>query len=430
MLCLAITMPLTFLIMNSLPLNGGDEALLRALVLSLAARFPTAAIHLASDRLELTQRYLPDLQFVDEHTFSLFETVLAKSHAWLRRRMHARAVERILPASMELLRQADVVISAPGGFLQDRYSLTRRLRGFEVALDLGKPVIVLAQSVGPFWKRRSIRRVRQIFNRLTAITVRDEISAKYLIDCGVAPEKIRVTADIAFLWHDLDSSLFVQKQVAVHRDIGLSFRTWNHGASSDDQTIEKAAALCRHLLRNPEVRLHFLSTCQGIPAYTDDSAMAGKIVQALPPPLASRCHIIPGRFTPPELIRQLGAFEAYIGMRLHGCLLAMLGGTPAMGIGYEDKTEYIFNMLGLSDYQVKLGAEAGDWMTCADRFLGDLRPFGQVLERRIAQAARKAWENLDVIEQCVAGLAWQRKGGLTLNKRECSVVQIPEDIAS
>jgi polysaccharide pyruvyl transferase WcaK-like protein len=37
--------------------------------------------------------------------------------------------------------------------------------------------------------------------------------------------------------------------------------------------------------------------------------------------------------------------DAEIGMRLHGALLSMLGGTPAMAIAYEEKTPGIFASL-------------------------------------------------------------------------------------
>ena len=57
-------------------------------------------------------------------------------------------------------------------------------------------------------------------------------------------------------------------------------------------------------------------------------------------------------YAPERLIQLYGQMDAYIGMRLHGAILAMLGGTPAMAIAYEEKTPGIFASLGLEAFQV------------------------------------------------------------------------------
>lgn len=38
-------------------------------------------------------------------------------------------------------------------------------------------------------------------------------------------------------------------------------------------------------------------------------------------------------------------FDMYIGMRLHGAILSMIGGTVAVNIGYEDKTPGIYQSM-------------------------------------------------------------------------------------
>src|SRR5216684_107401 len=207
------------LITNSVPLNGGDEALLQATVESLRARWPQSQIAvLCKDVEQARPRFTelalePDLEFVKSSSQR----------------------DRV----SNLYREADLVLSAPGGFLNDYYPLAQRLRGFELANALGKPVVLFAQSIGPFWKEESIRRIREVLNRVSLISVRDTASKQHLVDCGVAGTNIRETADAAFLWRHLAPGLHHQKNGPV-RSIALSFRMWPLG----DQ-IEIHRTLCK-----------------------------------------------------------------------------------------------------------------------------------------------------------------------------------------
>src|SRR6185369_13823251 len=113
---------MNILITNSVPLNGGDEALLQATVESLQVRWPQSQVTvLCKDVDQVRPRFTelsiePDLEFVKS----------------------SRQRDRV----SHLYRDADLVLSAPGGFLNDYYSFAQRLRGFELAIALGKPVVL------------------------------------------------------------------------------------------------------------------------------------------------------------------------------------------------------------------------------------------------------------------------------------------------
>jgi colanic acid/amylovoran biosynthesis protein len=97
--------------------------------------------------------------------------------------------------------ESNLVISSPGGFLQDYdtfSSLLPNLYLIFIAQLLKKPVILYAQSIGPF--RNSILRVlsRFVLNRVELITLREEISKGYLSKSGITNPPIIVTADATF----------------------------------------------------------------------------------------------------------------------------------------------------------------------------------------------------------------------------------------
>src|SRR5215210_6136094 len=107
---------MNILITNAVPLNGGDEALLRATVESLQARWPESRITTLCNNLGATRRQLPDLSIASDLEF-------ASDMAELQR-------------VAELYRAADLVLSAAGGIFHDHYPIEDRLRGLEFALDI------------------------------------------------------------------------------------------------------------------------------------------------------------------------------------------------------------------------------------------------------------------------------------------------------
>lgn len=372
-----------FLITNSVPLNGGDEALLRALIIALTRRWPESTVTVLCRDLDRCREQLPDLDLGSDLEFADSPDTRTKS--------------------LESYRTADVVISAPGGFLHDHYSIEDRLRGFEVALELSKPVVLLAQSIGPFWKPKSIKRVREVLNRVSAICLRDDISKEYLVNCGVDSSRIRITADAAFLWRRIAGELFKPATNDEARVVGLSFRVWPlNDRVALRRTVAKAKLLCEHLLSDGEKRLLFVSTCQGVSGYVDDSQVAMQVRDQLPRSLQDRCEIDSLRYGPTELMQALGRCDAFIGMRLHGSILAMLAGVPAMGLGYEDKTEQIFRQMGLEGYQLRFEADAASWINIADRFLANISGIRERLAQALDERCAAAERNLEAVEEQVS----------------------------
>jgi polysaccharide pyruvyl transferase WcaK-like protein len=371
---------MNFLITNSVPLNGGDEALLRALTTTLARRWPDSKITVLCKDLELCRKQLPDLMLASDLEFA--NTKESRKN------------------TLDCYRAADVVLSAPGGFLHDHYSIEERLQGFEVALQFSKPLILVGQSIGPFWKRESVKRIRQVLNQASTICLRDQISSQHLAKCGVNSSKIRITADVAFLWQQLAPEMFKPKSESNTRLVGFSFRVWPLGDQVVlQQTIAKGEQLCRHILRDGDKRVLFLSTCQGIPGYVDDSQIALQIRERLPDDLQARCHIDRARYGPIELMKALGQCDAFIGMRLHACILAMLAGVPAMGLGYEDKTEEIFRQMGLQSYQIPFTSDAQTWIEKAGYFLGDASRISDQLAQKLDERCTAAQGNIIAIEE-------------------------------
>jgi polysaccharide pyruvyl transferase WcaK-like protein/2-polyprenyl-3-methyl-5-hydroxy-6-metoxy-1,4-benzoquinol methylase len=369
-----------FLITNSVPLNGGDEALLRALIISLTERWPDSEIVVLCSDVDRCRQYIPDIHFESDLEFT--KTKDSRRN------------------TIECYRKADIVLSAPGGFLHDFYPLEQRLRGFELALKLSKPVVLVGQSIGPFFRPKSMKRIRKVLNRVSGIYVRDEISRDHLLGCGVNASNIIVTGDIAFLWRKISPKLNGQKaKTSTKNVIGLSFRGWPCGDEHAlHEIIAKAARFCQYLLEDEHNRLLFLSTCQGISGYVDDSQIASTIKEMLPEHLRLRCEVNSLRYRPQELMCALGQCDAFIGMRLHACIFAMLAGVPAMGIGYEDKTSQIFRQMGLDAYQTRFDFNVEKWIEHAERFFAHRDEIVEHLPYALDARCAVAAKNIEALE--------------------------------
>jgi colanic acid/amylovoran biosynthesis protein len=242
-----------------------------------------------------------------------------------------------------------------------------------------------------------------VLGRLDAILLRERISVGHLRECDADLSRVHLCSDMAFYWRRMAPQLFVAKRGPARR-IALSFRQWSHHNVATGTLTARAAALCAHLLRGDPFReLLFLSTCQGIPEYLDDSNMARAIVGSLPADLQARCRIDAQRHGPEALIDRYAGVDAYVGMRLHGAILSMLGGTPAMAIAYEDKTPGVYSTLGLDDFQIDHRASQDEWIRRADAFFGRIDVVRAALPGALERAASSLDAAMNVVRAAVHG---------------------------
>ena len=367
-------------ISNTVALNGGDAAILYATTDILRRAFGEPLDVTASDlQAEAAARHHPGLRFCPSLHRAVSEwagggvvrkiamlAVLAAA-ALGRGRLGALA-RRPLPEpirrTLDAYAAADVVVSAGGTYLVPHYNLTPKLFDFLVTLALRRPLVLFTQSLGPFDGLRQRGLLRFILRRARLILVRDERSVAHLRTLGVTAN-VRVAADAAFaLAPDAPGSAQLQRPGRVPR-IAVSVRDWPHfrqGAQTGMERYRAAvAAFAAELVRRHGAEVTFLSTCQGIPDYwTDDSAVAARIVALTPPELRGRIAVDRQFRTPAQLIERLAEFDMVVATRMHAAILALCAGTPVLAIAYEFKTRHLFARLGLDEFTLDAETLTGD----------------------------------------------------------------------
>jgi polysaccharide pyruvyl transferase WcaK-like protein len=234
------------------------------------------------------------------------------------------------------------------------------------------------------------------FNNASSIILREKLSADHLRSIGYKG-KYFVSTDIAFI---LKNNYALKKQIESKNDINnvvFCFRKWN-GNSNTDLIKTKSINFCKYFLKkNKQNTITFISTCQGIENYVDDSIFAEEIVSELTFFEKSRCEIINEKLTVSSLINKLQNYDAYIGMRLHGAILSLLSGIPALNIGYEDKTKGIYDTMGYNKYCFSYKEEFDVWINTLNFFINDNIKIKESMPGIIDQMYQRSYENVRLL---------------------------------
>jgi colanic acid/amylovoran biosynthesis protein len=355
--------------------NRGDAAILEGVRSSLERVFTDPDIMVLSTYPDSVQR-LNDLKAVKQpllpfrfwdflSNIRFIYSLLGAS--CLRKGRKIPAIESVLEKTgLSVYLDADLVISTGGSFINDFYAPANLGRLFDLyfAKLLGKKVALYAQSIGPLYKMPCRWIARYILNRMDIITLRDECSKKILKSIGVSNPPIVVTADAAFAM-SLEEKTSIQESGKEAFDlnevrgfkVSISLRKWLYRAAPDSHCryLNAIAGLADWLIEEKNATVVFASTCTDFAGYNmDDRVVASEVIRRMKCKTKNTCFVLEGDYRPQELVLIMGQMDLHVGTRMHSNILAMLGGTPSVAIGYEFKTLSMMESLGLEEYVVDI----------------------------------------------------------------------------
>lgn len=402
---------MNILITNSVPLNGGDEALLIATILGIKSYVPEANITVLCNDAINARRHIDYVDINWDWEYCLFNQNISqnsKAFTNIRRYLVKHGIPYYSSISMlfsgyeekevlRLYRNADYIVSSAGCYIHDIYGYDWRMQAYLLALKLHKKLIFFGQSIGPFFavNEKKHSQLLKIFDKAEHIYLREGISKKHLESIGYTGNNISVTNDVAFTLYRHYSHLF-KKDKSVNNKIVVSFREWG-----DQANTQKIFCMARQIvidLIEKGYTVTFISTCQGSSYYPhDDTKIAMLIKDSLPETIAESFLVDKNKYSPANLIAVYSDFNAYIGMRLHGAILAMLGGTPAFSVGYEDKTAGVYQRCGLAAFQADSNDDVSMVLRKIDNFLVNLNCID--LKRVVEEASVDAYTNFNIFNQ-------------------------------
>jgi len=368
------------LITNIVVLNGGDGAILFGMLKALRRAFGENCefVVFASEPATAARMY-PEIQF--RQTIGLAAThapakryigrivrtgrsVLYLAAAWFRANRLGFMVRLLLPKEtardMETYARADLVVSSGGTYLNEDWGMVSQICDYRITLLLRRPLAFFTQTLGPFTHPESQANIRTIFNQACCILLRDERSRENLREIGVEDAKICLAADAAFALADPQ----VLEQ-AKHRTfptnrplrVAISVRRWPHFKRTStvegmDRYIRTMATVTDWLVNTLRAEVTFLSTCQGIPEYEDDSEIACRVVERLAKDTAARVRVVRDFVRFDSLLKRLPEFDLVLATRMHMAILSLIAGTPAIPFALEFKTKELFAKLGLAEWVI------------------------------------------------------------------------------
>lgn len=323
--------------------NLGDEAIFAAMVDDLRASFPNALIGVLSANPPGSLRHYS----VQEIPFNEISQII------------------------NFAKTSDLMIMGGGGFFFEHWGFntenlfTNQHIGSGVYIDfallagiLKKPLAYFAIGVGPLSSDAGKRYTRISFQQGSLITVRDIESRNLLIEIGISPDSIHVTADPAFRYKEIEKALgakIIRDQSPDISDtpvIGVAVRDWKLNTNLEDVRIAIAQTLDR-FIEEYGGKIIFIPFHRDTGDEGTDDLRASQKILALMKNQESASLIDPA-ISLDEKISVIRNCNLVLGMRLHANIFAVRYGIPCIGLAYDPKVKNFFASINHAEYCLDL----------------------------------------------------------------------------
>lgn len=276
-----------------------------------------------------------------------------------------------------------------------------------LALDNGRPLILLPQTLGPFVDPAKKAEAVAILAAATAIWVRDQKSYDFLkeeLGNRFDPTRHHLGVEMAVLlpatapatplpepiaaWLSNPdtpvaglnvSGLLCRNAEQARRDFGLKENHTNqlHAAAKAilDSDPAMKLALISHVIRDPQDA-------------ESDWAAARDLEKLLTADYPGRVATLPQEFDATELKWIISHLDWFAGARMHATIAGISSGVPTLGLGYSDKADGVFRQCGLDGHVADLRTHDARQIAAAVR---------SSLASRVANKAALA-ESLDALK--------------------------------
>lgn len=371
----------SILLTNSFAVNNGDMALIIALYDELTARgYQVEIATFYYDFLKKKYPALPLLRELLDHRFLTGSTTLKKIFLKINFALNRR------------YRDHDVFIGSPGGYMNSFYGLKRCLLPLVEAKKRRRKTAVYSQSVGPL-NQRDKKLLTSFSKSIDIILVRDDYSRECIssVPCYA---KVFQTKDAAFLLPPKRSKI-----ATGCKTVAVSVREWTHDNRNMEHFYSMLQSFCKIVLEKG-FDVEFISTCQGVKNYRDDSIVATRIrdlVVRENPEYNERLTVDSAYHSYYELATLLNTRYCFtIGTRLHMCILSLINGTPAFNISYEVKGRECYRYLDLAAYSVDFNEPHESAFQKLEMFIEDHKRIQEKLSEKLLQVHEECKQTLEM----------------------------------
>lgn len=225
------------------------------------------------------------------------------------------AFETHLPQQFQtlkkLLKETDVVMTAPGGRMFDGYVVERNVAVAFAALARNIPVINLHQSVGPAASPARRQLLREWIARSHLTVIRDQCSVGFAREMGAPEDR----------WIEARDMVFAERYPPAERppeyDLGINVR-FGHNGHADPRVLRDF--LLRFRSQHPEHR---------VLVYTTTNIMSAESTALLS---TAHCPIEPHPVPYPNYLRAIGRCAVHVSDSFHGVVFCALAARPVVAL--------------------------------------------------------------------------------------------------
>lgn len=368
--------------------NRGDSAIVEATARYIQSINPTARIVLLSIYWQDNEQYYQDYGW---QSAPLLWSIPLDKNKTKRLLIASISLGKLLAQSLilapkytqtsSLYRETTAILDVGGGMLfsSNRYPLQLGFYQHLADLWMGKlykkPTIVCPQSIGPFRNRMDRLCTGWVLSQMTAVMAREQITSDLLnqmhVNHVLAPDMVLLGNFIAAPSHIVQRLLDTIKESGSKKLIGLTVLDWQwamKGGRIPQPVVSYMERLCLALKRLAEnYDIHVCIFPQvGRGVEDNDTLMSLEFTQMLRANLVNTrstvyyAEEVGKHLTPSDLCHLYRAMDLFIASRLHSAIFALLGDTPAIGLGYQPKTIGTFSLLGLADWAMDITSFSTD----------------------------------------------------------------------
>lgn len=305
--------------------------------------------------------------------------VLSTNPAQTSRKLGVTSSRRNLGlGTLRAMRGADALVLGGGGLIQDGtsvYNLPLYALFIAVARLFRLRVICWGLGVEPIWTRLGKWLARYIVSSSQHFSVRDSGSRHLLRVAGAPIERVRVTADPAFLipvpMHEanaIDASpniVFVLRHLSdnhpglnLHYLLPVSIRKrvgvgWSPPRERVEGLLNAVGAAISYAATDLGAQVHLLPLWPGRDDEILTSARDKAIAIGADP---ARISLIMGLHTPGQVADKIAGADLLVSMRLHALLFAATAGVPSLSLLYARKMRGQMRALGMERWVVEVDA--------------------------------------------------------------------------
>ena len=326
---------------------------------------------------------------------------------------------------------SDIIISSGGGYLNDNsdYGFLGHLIDIYLGTILNKPVILYAQSIGPFKNKFLMLITKMVLKKVDLIILRDNNSMKYINKLGIKNVKIVITADEALLLPLVKKGRLTEilnRERIESSFITVAVKPWHFPHTSNPELykqkyINAMVELISHIINEHQIDIIFIPMYFNLAVSNETSntsnikKIMGTLFKIIYPNQknefdidvineiisrvnSERLKILKEGYGPCEIKSIINMSEMLISARMHPAIFALAQNIPVLGISYEPKMISLMNSVEQQHFNLEINeVNSDDLIKKLNLLWAEKKTASEVISKNIHSLMNNAAKNKFII---------------------------------